>query len=283
MAYNVITLFSRCNVVMNFLLVLFLCISGSTALATPKIDNNKKIIYCPERVECKDGRCVGVGNDKEYFKHAYLSSEPFQEGTYNFRGITYNAHTPYDTRCMYVTEYGPFKNYTSLIIKNGANFEPLNENWTKWQFFPNNPPVCYADLSNSCPLIEKREVFLDSKFREKNNKEEYDSYSRNILIELATKEGYSLSSSTSSGNLIPLDYEKTTDACGINKECKIYVQIRGLNRDGMPGQIMFLGIITITTGDIMRVVSITPSDTNLSLVMTTTPPMNNTIILHSKN
>ncbi|HHP7533843.1 TPA: hypothetical protein ACSHS0_000325, partial [Legionella pneumophila] len=274
--------------VMNLLLVLLLCIINSSVLATSQSEHDKKIIYCPEQVECQNDKCVGIGKDKEYFKHPYISSESFQEGTYYFTGASYNTQIePYGpsiyTRCGYIKNYGPFKNDISLVLKNGSNFEPLIENWTKWQSGPGKVKACAADSSNICPLIEKREIFLDSRFRQKNNKEEYEQYPRRVLIELATESGNSINYSYSDDNLIPMNYEKTIDACGVNKQCKIYARISGVDRFGQVGALMFLGSITITTGEIMRIVSITPSDNNSSLVMATNSPMNNTIIFQSKN
>lgn len=274
---------------MNFLLVLFLCVFGSSVLANPQSEYDKKIIYCPEQVECKDNHCVGVGGNKEYFKHPYISSESFQEGTYYFIGAGYKVQIePYGaytyTWCGYTNNYGPFKNNISLVMKVGSNFEPLPETWTKWQAepSPHGEKACVADSSSICPLIEKSEIFLDPKFRQKNNKEEYDQYSGSIIIELATEDGNLINYSYSGDNLIPVDYEKTIDACGINKQCKIYARISGVDRFGRIGSVMYLGSITITTGETMRIVSITPLD-NSSVVMTTNSPMNNTIILHSKN
>lgn len=271
---------------MNLMLILFLCIFGSSAFAGPQSEYEKKTIYCPEQVECKNDRCTGIGNDKEYFNPPYIDSVSFQEGTYHFTGTWFNIHNepygPHYIGCGYTMNYGPFKNNLSLIMKNGSNFEPLIENWTKWQSGPSIIKACAADSSNLCPLIEKKDILFDSKFRQKNNKEEYGQYPRTINIELKTEDGTLINYSYSEDNLIPIDYEKTINACGINKKCKIYAKISGVDYRGQPGAAIFLGTVTITTGDILRIVSIDPVNENSSLGMTTVSPMNNTIILYSK-
>ncbi|MDW9176991.1 hypothetical protein SE924_10075 [Legionella pneumophila] len=270
---------------MKFIFVLFLCVFGTSALADPQSENDKKIIYCPEQVECKNSQCIGIGSNSEYFQRPVVN-EFLQEGTYYFTGTWYNINNePYGQHyigCGYAMNYGPYRNNISLFMKNGSNFEPLFENWTKWQSGPSKIKACAADSSNMCPLTEKKDILFDPKFRQKNNKEEYQQYSSKFLIELRTEDGNLVNYSYTGDNLIPIDYEKTITACGVNTNCKIYTKIISVDNFGQPGPIVFLGTVTIYTGDILRIVSINNANEKLPINITTVYPMINTIVLYSK-
>jgi hypothetical protein len=276
-------------VIKTTLLFIFVFLVSFSATASTEDSFGKKIIYCPEQVECQNDTCSGVGEDKEYFKYSYSPSEPFYEGTYYFRGVGDNVqNNPYGygdfafTRCSYISRdpnRGPFQSYVSLFAKNGSNFGPIMENWTKWEAGSHKDSHCIADASNACPLIESKELLIDPKIRQKTNSEEYTN-GHSLNIDLVTENGVSMDRVTGD-KILRLDYETLLNACGAKKQCKIYMQVRPFSRYKPPPQ-SYVGSILISTEGIMRIISIAPLNGNPNFVMKVNPPMNNTIIFQSK-
>ncbi|HAU0494534.1 hypothetical protein SC807_01865 [Legionella pneumophila serogroup 1] len=263
----------------TFFLLLF--IVNTLSLANSQPDYNEKVIYCPAQVECKNGTCMGDGENGKYFNQK-SSTEETPDGIYKFKSSTLSFESNYalfQTKCNYLKNYGPFNTEVSLMSKNGFNFKPVTENWTSWK-----GAECIANSSEMCPFIENNALLFDPQTRQRNNHNEYGEidYSNNPLhIKLLTEDS-SLIHESHSHKIFQINYDKIIDACGAKKECTIYIEIRASDYYGQPSFVVFLGSLTIGLGEIHRIMSMTTLKSNSSFVIGTVSPMINTIIVHRK-
>lgn len=287
---------------MKYLLVLTFCIICPSVFAISQSENERKIIYCPEQIVCnQDSYCAVKGKYANYFYQFGLypdGKSTAKEGIYYFTSLGYNAGIPSSpnsneyTGCRYTAAFGPFKENIILVAKKGTNFKPLTESWTKWGVGGNHSNIngCTADSPDLCPLVEKREIFFDNKLRQKDNKNEYLKYGLGLRVDLVDENGgliaqYSGGYNHSTGNhIFPIDYEKITSVCDNNIDCNIYVKISPIHQySSSETPSLYYGKINLVAGEVIRISSITPLVSNSVLVMTTSAPMNNTIILHYKD
>lgn len=261
--------------------LLLLLIASTVCFSSSQLDYNMMVINCPEQVECKQGICLGKGENAKYLNQT-SSTEENPDGVYSFKSSvrTFDSYYAlFQMKCNYVKNYGPFITEVSLKTKNGFNFKPLENNWTSWQ-----GTECIASSSGMCPFIENIALLFDPQTRQRNDYNEYGEidYSNHPLhITLLTEDGLIINESHSH-KIFEVNNEKINDTCRTQKECTIYVEIKSSDSYGQPSSVVFLGTLTIGLGEIHRLISMTTLKGNSSFVLETVSPMSNTIIVHRK-